>query len=71
MVTHSAIHWLLPSFSPPWSGKADWIQISLKAELLSHIVFLGVFITSIRNMIPAIRRPFYGDDGLLGIASET
>ncbi len=70
LIAHISIHWFVPTFNPPWTDKPAWIQNALKAELIVHIVFLGAFITAIRNMVPAISSPKYEEDELLDISSE-
>ena len=49
--------------------KRGWVRNSLYAEFLVHLAYLGALFAAIRNSIPALRNPGYGDEVTLSLDS--
>lgn len=70
-----AIHLVLkqhhPDFVPPASmDKQKWIRTSLYVEFFIHLAYLAALFSAVRNSIPALRNPRYGDEEVLSLDSS-
>jgi hypothetical protein len=65
----AAIHYLIrvfvPSFSVLYNGpeRPQWIPLTIDAEFLIHLVFLGALITVTTRSIPGLNKPSYSKEG--------
>jgi hypothetical protein len=65
----AAIHYLVRTFIPAFSVLYDgserpqWIPITIDAEFLIHLLFLGALISVTARSIPGVNKPSYSNEG--------
>lgn len=68
MVVHVVLRSVFPSFAQGPPGPAQSLMTRLfRLEWIGHIVVFGIAVKAIENRIPSLRKPGYGDEGLLSI----
>lgn len=64
-VTHCLIRVFIPPFSVLYDGpeRPRWIPLTIDAEFLIHLFFLGALITVTSRSIPWANKPSYSNEG--------
>jgi hypothetical protein len=70
MVLHVVLRSVSPSFAEGPLGPArSRMSLLFRLEWIGHLVVLGIALKAIENRIPWLRKPTYGDEGLLSIGN--